>query len=156
MEQNQKELLWSAMHRLKKSQAWPPRLSGVSRGEFFMLHQVARLERKKDGKAPGGKISDLSAATEMSKPAVSQMLNSLEDKGLVERIMTKSDRRVVYVRLTEKGRERLDATARQMNELLDRVVKELGPEDTEELTRLFIKLYQIMEKMKTETAETSD
>lgn len=153
-EQEQRERLWQAMHRLKRAQGWPPQFLGLSRGEFFMLHQVARLEKHKEGDAPGGKISDLSTATEMSKPAVSQMLNALEDKGLIERIMTKSDRRVVYVRLTDTGRERLAASGRQMAALLDAIVRELGPEDTKELTRLMDKLYQIVEKIKTGGGQT--
>lgn len=153
-EQEQREKLWQAMHRLKRAQGWPLQFLGLSRGEFFMLHQVACLEKHKEGDVPGGKISDLSTATEMSKPAVSQMLNALEDKGLIERIMTKSDRRVVYVRLTDTGRERLAASGRQMGGLIDAIVRELGPEDTKELIRLIDKLYQIFEKIKTSGEQT--
>lgn len=148
MDQNQKDQLLNAMHRLKKEQSWPQIFSGVSRGEFFMLHKIEYLCRGENEEKPGTKISDLSAATEMSKPGVSQMLNTLEDKGLIERVMTKSDRRVVYVRLTEQGKEKLGETARQMSLLMGRIVEELGPEDTAELTRLIQKLNQIMSKLK--------
>lgn len=148
MDQHQKELLLHALHKLKKSQAWPQQFAGVSRGEFFMLHKIVCLLKNSDDEKPGTKITDISVATEMSKPAVSQMLNSLEDKGMIERIMTKSDRRVVYVRLTEKGRSKMLETTRQMDDLMDEVVEMLGDEDTKELARLFDKLYVILEEIR--------
>ena len=49
------------------------------------------------------KTSDISAHIQISKPALSQVINKLEDKGLVERVVQKSDRRSVYVRFTRKG-----------------------------------------------------
>lgn len=45
-----------------------------------MLHKISHLIRNSQEEKPGAKITDLSVAAEMSKPAVSQMLNSLEKK----------------------------------------------------------------------------
>ncbi len=148
MELSQKEMLMQAMHRMKKAQVWPPFFPGVSRGEFFMLHKIEHLVKNKDTEKPGAKITDLSVAAEMSKPAVSQMLNSLEEKGMIERVMTKNDRRVVYVNLTEQGKTQLEKIAKQMDSLLDEIVKELGQEDTEEFARLLNKLNHILEEIK--------
>ncbi len=147
MEQSQKDQLIQAMHRLKKTQNWLPPLPGVSRGEFFMMHKIVALSKKADPEKPGAKITDLSVAAEMSKPAVSQMLNALEDKGLIERVMTKSDRRVVYVKLTDSGATQLKKAADHMTALLEEIIEGLGPEDTAELARLFEKLYRIMEEI---------
>ncbi len=147
MEQSKKDDLIQAMHRLKRTQNWLPPISGVSRGEFFMMHKIVSLSKNADGDKPGTKITDLSVATEMSKPAVSQMLNALEGKGLIERVMTKSDRRVVYVKLTESGEAQLKKTADHFSALLEEIVEELGQEDTAELARLFEKLYMIMEQI---------
>lgn len=148
MEQKQKDMLMKSMHRIKKLRPWPPTFAGISKGEFFMLHTIIHLTHKKDDDNPGVKISVLCEKTEMSKPAASQMLNSLEDKGLVERIVTKSDRRVVYVTLTEEGKKVLDQAALHMTNLVEKVVERLGPEDTKELTRLFDKLYTIIDELK--------
>ena len=141
------EALIHALHKLKRSQAWRPTMTQISRGEFFMLHKIACLSKQAGPEKPGAKITDLSIAAEMSKPAVSQMLNSLEDKEMIERVMTKDDRRVVYVCLTEKGKQQLDLAAQEMKEQVSKIVDALGPEDTAELTRLLGKLYAIMEKM---------
>lgn len=138
------ERLFRAMHQLKRASGWPPQRSGLSRGEFFLLHQIAHMEKHREGAPPERKISDLSAAAAMSKPAVSQMLNSLEKKGLVERVMTKTDRRVVYVRMTEAGREQMAAFAQEMSRRLGAVVRQLGSEDAEALIRIMEKLSRIL------------
>ncbi len=146
MEQADKEALMQSLHKLKRTQAWYPTLSGISRGEFFMLHRIASLSKQASEEKPGVKITELSVAAEMSKPAVSQMLNSLEDKEFVERVTTKTDRRVVYVRLTETGKAKLKEHAAEMGRKMDLIIKELGPEDTAQLTRLIDKLRIALEK----------
>lgn len=62
--------------------------------------------------------------------------------------MTKTDRRVVYVKLTDSGKTQLEKIAQKMDELMDQIVEELGKEDTAELARLLDKLYIILEKPK--------
>lgn len=143
----QRPQLFHAIHRFRKLQAWSPPFQGISKGEFATLHLLQQLEKKKAEDVPGVKASVLSTAAEMSRPAVSQMLNALEGKELIERVIAQTDRRVVYVRLTQAGRERLTACARQMNRLLDVLIEKLGAEDTQELTRIIGKLYEIMEKI---------
>lgn len=150
MEKSVKEALMQAMHRIKRMRAILPLFPGVSRGEYFVLHQIFHLSERAGPEKPGAKITDLSVAAEMSKPAISQMLNSLEKKELIERIMAKSDHRVVYVRLTKVGRTQLEKTHERLSELMDRIIEELGVEDAMELTRLFNKLYDILEKVHNE------
>ncbi|HEX2985215.1 MAG TPA: MarR family transcriptional regulator [Caproiciproducens sp.] len=150
MEQSEKDRLLQAMHRLKKTPSNFFMMQGLSRTEFFVLHRLHYMEKEQNKEQPGIKTTDLSIAAEMSKPAVSQILNSLEDRGLIERFMTKSDRRVVFVRITQPGLEQLDKRKEQLNLLLDKVIRELGPQDTAELTRLFEKLHHITEKLEKE------
>ena len=83
----------------------------------------------------------------MSKPAVSQMLNLLESRGLVKRTAARSDRRVVYVRLTESGRELRGRIQKSYEATVDRIVGELGPRDTAELLRLFNRLCDIFAEL---------
>ena len=147
MEQAEKEKLLEAIHSLKKTQAWFSALGGVSRGEYFTLHMIHHLTESADESESGTKITDLSRAVQMSRPAVSQMLNSLEKKGLVERVMAKSDRRVVYVKLTKTGEEQLEKTHHQFHSWFDQIIEELGAEDTAELVRLINKLHAIMERL---------
>lgn len=148
MDQTEKEKLFEAMHNLKRAHAWGPQMEGASRGEYFTLHMIHRLTEESGEGNPGAKITDLSHSAQMSRPAVSQMLNTLENKQLIERIMAKSDRRVVYVKLTRSGEELLQKSHEQFHFWFDRVVEKLGPEDTAELTRLVTKLRMIMENLR--------
>lgn len=119
---------------------------GATAREFHALNLLAQMCPEPDGGQPGVKVSELGAAVGMSKPAVSQMLNLLESRGLVERTVARSDRRVVHVRLTESGRERLARLKKSYEATLDRIVDELGPQDTAELLRLFNRLYDIFSR----------
>jgi DNA-binding MarR family transcriptional regulator len=145
MEQAEKEKLLVALHSLKKSQTWFSSIGGISRGEYFLLHRIFHLAENAEENNPGAKITDLSKAVQMSRPAISQMLNSLEKKGYIERIMAKSDRRVVYVKLTETGSEQLAKNQQQFHFLFNQIVEELGSQDTAELVRLVYKLNTIIE-----------
>ena len=53
-------------------------------------------------------VSDLAIRQKISAPTVSRQINSMVEKGLILRKPKKSDRRVVVLRLTAKGKEILD------------------------------------------------
>ena len=116
----------------------------MPRSEIMML-KVINLDTSK---TEGVTISALSERLKISKSAVSQMINVLEDKGYVERITTKNDRRIVYVRLTEIGEQSLEKSLRSLLESLNQVFVRMGEEDTETLLRLLNKLYVIVDDYK--------
>jgi DNA-binding MarR family transcriptional regulator len=89
-------------------------------------------------------ISTLSEYLAISKPAVSQMVNVLEDRGYVERITTKNDRRIVYVRLTEAGELSLEKALQHLMKVLDEIFGKMGEKDTIKLLELLDKLCSIM------------
>jgi transcriptional regulator, MarR family len=113
---------------------------GIARRETMMLKMIKMNSSENEGVT----ISALSELLDISKPAVSQMINAIEDKGYVERITTKNDRRLVYVRLTESGEQclarELQAFLQGMAEIFDK----MGEKDTEDLLRLLNKLYLIV------------
>ena len=80
----------------------------------------------------------------MSMPAVSQMLNSLEGKGLVARSMTKNDRRAVFVCLTEKGKALLEQNRKEIFSILDEAEHRLGTENLNQLIELSARLFDIL------------
>ena len=112
----------------------------IPRSELKMLKMI----KMNSSETEGVKVSTLSELLDISKSAVSQMINALEDKGYVERVTTKNDRRVVYVRLTENGKERLAKELRAFLQGMDKIFTKMGEEDTEELLRLLEKLYTIV------------
>ena len=58
------------------------------------------------------RITDISQAHGMARPNASSMVERLVRKGLVERVSDASDRRVALARLTDKGREAVEAVNR--------------------------------------------
>ncbi|AFM00023.1 transcriptional regulator [Desulfitobacterium dehalogenans ATCC 51507] len=124
------------------------RLSLNFRGSGEIPHrEIMMLKLIKHHSGKGGiTISTLSEHFEISKPAVSQMINALEDKNYVERITTKSDRRMVYVRLTELGEEALAEAFHEMQGKLEIYLEKMGEQDMENLIALLDKLHRIMKE----------
>lgn len=153
MTESQRQELLEALHKLRRASRIEFHGGGVSRGECFLLQQIAKSA--KNG-TPGVRISDLSVLARMSKPAVSQMLNALEDKKMVRRIMTKNDRRVVYVALTDDGKAMLDEFLQSADAMMDRLISRLGTEDTALLIRLVNRLYDILKEMRAEREQSEE
>lgn len=58
----------------------------------------------KEGELSSGRIADLLGLTQSN---TSKVIRSVEEKGLVKRVVGKTDKRQMYFRLTSKGREKL-------------------------------------------------
>ena len=78
-----------------------------------------------------------------SAPRTAAMLRALEEKGMLRRCADSYDRRRVVVHLTELGRQ----TAEQMHTTLcahvQRVLEQLGEQDSRELIRLLGRITEI-------------
>lgn len=116
-------------------------------GEIKMLgvikHEIKRL-KEEGSMAPGVTASKISSCLMHSKPATSKMLNSLEEKGYIERITTKEDRRAVYIVLTETGQKVIDAHHEQMDIFVNEFLEKLGEQDTGELFRILDRIYELL------------
>lgn len=165
MEVERKSKIIDAFQRFHQSQRKPfvPKIEGISQNDFFLLHhlmtclkQKEELLGKKDERL-GIQISVLSLAANMSKPAVSQALNSLEDRGLIERFSCKGDRRAVYVTMTDKGTAIMAQGWKTFISLMDCVEKKMGEENTEKLVELVEQFINIMDEVRSEfEAETEN
>ncbi|MBC8923503.1 MarR family transcriptional regulator, partial [Escherichia coli] len=61
------------------------------------------LSRGLKSRGPKIRVSDLGHMLRISKPSVTQMIQSLEGKGLIKRVQNPEDKRSMYVELTEVG-----------------------------------------------------
>jgi DNA-binding MarR family transcriptional regulator len=73
---------------------------GLGVSEFEVLDRLAAEE------CEGRRIQEIAQEIHLSQSALSRVVARLEADGLVERAMCKEDRRGVYARLTDAGRER--------------------------------------------------
>ena len=125
--------LWQSFMQFGRAQWHQRPVAGCTPGEVRLLICIRRCAKA----APDAtKVSDLSKMLHITAPAVTQMLNSLEANGLVERQNDPGDRRSVLLTLTEKGetvtQQALDIVAASFQGL----VEYLGEERSRELVDL--------------------
>ncbi len=119
----------------------------VHMGEFMMLGVIRKTleeSRKNDTGEPGIKVGELSKLMHATKPATSKMLSVIEAKGYIERVPDPGDRRVVYVRLSEKGDMVIKEAQEMLHSFAEQAIEKLGEEDARELIRLLRKFYHII------------
>ena len=103
---------------------------------MYAIMAVSRLE----GEGRKVRSGDIAKCGQATPSAVSQTLKSLEEKGLITRQRDKGDSRAVTVHLTEDGRA-FSARGRELHEqMIDKVLTYLGPEDAEHLVRIVERL----------------
>ncbi|WP_405639869.1 MarR family winged helix-turn-helix transcriptional regulator [Streptomyces uncialis] len=82
------------------------RSTGLTLSQYDVLLRLAE--------APGGRMrmSDLATSVVYSTGGLTRLLARMDRAGLVERVPSPDDRRVVHAVLTERGRERLAEASR--------------------------------------------
>lgn len=145
------ELFW----RYKCAKPLFTQRDGLPMSAFFMMQRIAlcTCRQRENGEEDGVRISEISRCTRMSMPAVSQMLNSLEAKGLVMRSMTKHDRRAVFVCLMPKGKALLEQAQQELFAIMAEVERRMGQQKVDQLMELSACLFDIMEDLKEERDE---
>jgi len=148
------------MNNLRKLTSKHHQKDMVHQGEFMMLGAIYNcLEEKSESniEEPGVKVSELSNIIHSTKPATSKMLRALEEKGYIERISDKKDRRVVYIRLSVVGEKKMKEAFNRMHDFADRTIKRLGEEDAKELIRMLNKFYKaVEEELKEKSPDAKD
>ena len=81
------------------------------------------------------------------KNSVTQFIDSLEKKGLVQRVVEASDRRVNKIRLSEEGLKMKDNTKRVAINALNDIVNGIPEEDLKSFVKVLNKACDNIEKM---------
>lgn len=81
------------------------------------------------------RITELAASEVVSQPAITLVVNRLQQRGWVERGTEASDGRVVLVRLTSSGQEVLDRLRAEYRALLHEEMATLDDQDVAILAR---------------------
>jgi DNA-binding MarR family transcriptional regulator len=80
-----------------------------------------------------GSVSDLAAAKHISRPAISQAVDLLVAKGLIERQPNAVDRRYVRLTLTAAGNDLLDTVFQQNRAWMAQRLAHLAPRELESI-----------------------
>ena len=80
-------------------------------------------------------MSRLAEMLDVSVSNATGLIDRMEEKGLVERVRDREDRRVVTVRPAKRGRDALDEVQLMRDDLLRRVVARMDPDEVARLAR---------------------
>ncbi|KOP66088.1 MarR family transcriptional regulator [Bacillus sp. FJAT-18019] len=140
--------------RMFHKQEWDQHMiSGHTPGEIRVL---IGLKHHIEPDGPGMKVSEISSMMNVTSPTITQFINALESKGLVERVMDTQDRRAVRVRLTEEGNHVVQQTYLNVKNRFNELVDFLGEEDSVKLTELLTKVYHFHEQKRNSNKTISD
>ncbi|AVK63784.1 MarR family transcriptional regulator [Lactobacillus sp. CBA3606] len=106
---------------------------GSGRGQMRLLQILAQ--------SPAGLTNaEISEVLDIRPSSVSATIKRLAAAELVERVPSTSDKRVVIVRLSERGQRLFDQRATQFDDLADQLFGDLTASEQAELQRLLMKL----------------
>lgn len=94
------------------------------------------IRRSMSAGSAGLKVSEISGMLRVSLPTVTQTVNLLVARGLLERSSDPDDRRAVRIRLTEAGQRETELAEEAMLEGMKGLIDHLGHERSMQLIEL--------------------
>ncbi|TCN26844.1 MarR family winged helix-turn-helix transcriptional regulator [Mesobacillus foraminis] len=92
--------------------------------------------------------SELAEVFEVKKSAITAIINRMWEKGLIQRTRDENDRRVVYLTLTDKGKELYLKTEERITRLVKSFITSFDQEEIEQFIKTYEKLNEILIKSK--------
>lgn len=89
-------------------------------------------------------LLDLTKYFECSKPYVTKLVQSLQDKGLVNKVTSTLDSRCKYVELTDAGKKLTDKSMDEYMLVVEKLYDKLGAKKVERLEKLLIESTKIL------------
>lgn len=151
------------LENIKRLTPRPQSGNAVPHGEFvtmFVLHAAMKkqqAERQQEGQeggqlqggpCPGLMVSKLSELLQVSRPTASQMVSTLEEKGYIERVMSETDRRVIYICLTDKGQAVFGCRMDRYADAITEVIEKVGREEIDQLISTCGRLVETVNEMR--------
>jgi DNA-binding MarR family transcriptional regulator len=121
--------LYTESRRLTKEVARASNLTGPQLTVVKMLHHLGDLS-----------LSELSDRIRAGNSTVSGIIDRMEREELVRRVRSKEDRRVVHIKLTDKGRELASSVPIQPMEIFQAAIASLDGEELTTVLRILLKL----------------
>ena len=94
---------------------------GVNRTEYYVLDVL----KENDGILRLSEIKDL---LQVARPTITLVMNSLEDKGLIERKLYISDRRSLQIKLKRKGLNYIERIIQDRQEIAHKLMSSINIE----------------------------
>lgn len=116
----------------------------LSKTEFRLLQEIVMEEEK------GNKIisSELARRLGITRSAISQIVTKLEEKNIVRRVGSDTDKKIAYIELSEYTMEIFEKQCREANAIMERVVAEFGEEKLQKLFKANDEFAAVLNKVK--------
>jgi len=129
--------LWSTVRAHIRAEATSQ--FDISVEQFHVLRHVRRGTNS---------ISDLAIAKNISRPAISQAVDVLVNKGLLTRTQSAEDRRFVELELTDSGNALLDALFKETRTWMKELMSDLTNEELDTVAKAMVVLKKTLYKDK--------
>jgi MarR family transcriptional regulator, organic hydroperoxide resistance regulator len=127
---------------VRRSRARAAREAGTGELTLSQYQLLAALEER-----PERPVGELAEAAAMATPTATRMLDGLERAGIAERRQSTSDRRVVIVRLTAKGRRLMKRKQEIVYAKRRALFQSLSPSERKQVERLLRRLAGVIEEL---------
>jgi len=148
---NAKKLM-HAFSQFRKIHWKPPHIKGLKPSEFMVLHTVKNAFL--DG-SEGLMVSEISNLLKIARPTVTQLVNSLQKKGFLEKHADEKDKRVVRISLSGKGKTHAKQGAEEFYRLFEGLAEHLGTEKSKELTDLLQDVFNYFQETELQRKDTT-
>lgn len=127
-------------------------VNNLSRTEFRLLREII-LESEK-----GKNIisSELARRLGITRSAVSQIVTKMEQRGIVNRVASPTDRKIAYVCLSERALAVFEEQCKEANATMQCIVERYGEENVKELFARFNEFRKIAEEVMKEREESKE
>ena len=127
-----------------------PASVNLSQTEFRLIREIV-MERE-----AGKKIisSELARRLNITRSAVSQIVTKLENRGIVERTASPTDRKIFYVVLSESSLNVFKQQCDEANKLINRVIEEFGTEKADRLIELYEEFAAVFDRVRDENPKS--
>lgn len=139
--------LFNLLHRVHRCRVKFQKQGDMANVEYFILVAVAVVTQ---GRPEGVTMKELADMSHTTMSAASKKIRILEEKGLIERRISKTDRRNSYITLSEKGKAICEKERKRKNDWLLKVISRMGEDDMEQLITLSNRMFDIMETLEIE------
>lgn len=121
----------------------------LNKTEFRLLQEVIV-----EGEQGNMLISaELARRLKVTRSAVSQIVCKLEERGIIERVPAGDDKKIAYIKLTDKTVELFNEQLKHVNEFMEGVVEEYGENKLKELIRAYDEFSAIMTRRQEEAKQ---
>lgn len=103
--------------------------------------------------SPSCTSTELAEVFEVKKSAITAIINRMWEKGLIKRTRDEKDRRVVYLTLTDKGKDLFDKTEERIHNLVKSLMNKFDPEEIERFIETYEKLNKVLVESKNDQQE---